>query len=167
MRAIIVGLLFLGLTSLCFAQEDGKMLKEVEVYVPNIDYVKNVKSNEIHPDIYLLERKVAKFDVNSLNLDKDYYLTYKVLFFIPKGEISALYDNDSKIIRTIEKFNDVNLPIPVVKSVLKTYPDCNIESDVFLVTYHHKKGIKKTYKINVLNKDKNIKIKTDENGNIL
>ena len=93
MRAIIVGLLFLGLTSLCFAQEDGKMLKEVEVYVPNIDYVKNVKSNEIHPDIYLLERKVAKFDVNSLNLDNDYYLTYKVLFFIPKGEISALYDN--------------------------------------------------------------------------
>ncbi len=123
MRAFILGLVFLGLTSLCFAQEEGKLLSEVEVYATNYDYLKSVKSNSIHPAISLLECKVAKFDVKSLNLEEDRYLTYTVLFFIPKGKISALYDNDNNIIRTIEKFSDVNLPIPVVKSVLKTYPD--------------------------------------------
>lgn len=167
MRTFILGLVFLGLTSLCFAQEDGKLLAEVEVYTTNYDYLKNVKSNDIHPAISLLEHKVAKFDVNSLNLDNDYYLTYKVLFFIPKGKISALYDNESNIIRTIEKFKDVNLPIPVIKSVLNKYPDWNIESDTFLVNYHCKKGIKKTYKITLQKNDKSIKIKSDENGNIL
>lgn len=167
MRAFILGLVFLGLTSLSFAQEEGKLLSEVEVYATNYDYLKSVKSNSIHPAISLLERKAAKFDVKSLNLEEDRYLTYKVLFFIPKGKISALYDNDNNIIRTIEKFSDVNLPIPVVKSVLKTYPDWNIESDMFLVNYHCKKGIKKIYKITLQKNDKSIKIKSDENGNIM
>jgi len=167
MRAFILGLVFLGLTSLCFAQEDGKLLSEVEVYATNYDYLKNVKSNDIHPAISLLEYKVAKFDVKSLSSYKDHYDRYKVLFFIPQGKIDALYDNGNNIIRTYEKFNDVNLPIPVINSVLKKYPECNFESDVFLVTYHHKRGVKKTYKINIRSKDKNIKIKTDENGNIL
>ena len=167
MRAFILGLVFLGLTSLCFAQEEGKLLKEVEVYATNYDYLKNVKSNDIHPAISLLERKVAKFDVKSLSAFDDEYDRYKVLFFIPQGKINALYDNENNIIRTFEKFNNVNLPISVINSVLKTYPECNFESDVFLVTYHHKRGVKKTYKINILSKDKNIKVKTDENGNIL
>ncbi len=167
MRAFILGLIFLGLTSLCFAQEEGKLLSEVEVYVTNYDYLKSVKSNSIHPAISLLERKVAKFDVKSLNLEEDRYRTYTVLFFIPKGKISALYDNDSNIIKTIEKFSDVNLPIHVVKSVLKTYPDWNIESDMFLVNYHCKKGIKKNYKITLQKNGKSIKIKSDEKGNIL
>jgi len=167
MRAFILGLVFLGLTSLCFAQEEGKLLSEVEVYATNYDYLKSVKSNNIHPAISLLERKVAKFDVKSLSVFDDEYDRYKVLFFIPQGKIDALFDNGNNIIRTVEKFNNVNLPISVINSVLKTYPECNFESDVFLVTYHHKRGVKKIYKINIISKDKNIKIKTDENGNIL
>ena len=168
MRALLIGLLFIGLTSLCYSQvDDSKMLSEVEVYATNYDYLQSIKSNDIHPAISLLECKVAKFDVKSLSSYDDQYDRYKVLFFIPQGKIDALYDNGNNIIRSVEKFNNVNLPIPVIKSVLKTYPECNFESDVYLVTYHHKKGVKKTYKINVSNKDKNIKIKTDENGNFL
>lgn len=168
MRALLFGLLFLGLTSLCYSQvDDGKMLSEVEVYTTNYDYLQHIKSNDIHPTINLLERRVAKFDINTLDVDKDVYKTYKVLFFIPQGKINALYDNDSKIIRTVEEFKDVNLPVPVIKSVLKTYPDWNIESDEFLVKYHYKRGFTKTYKIKLVNDEKQIKIKSDEKGNIL
>lgn len=168
MRTIIVGLLLIGLTSLCFAQNgDSKLLSEVEVYATNYNYLKSVKSNDIESPISSLERKVANFDIKSLNLDKDRYLTYKVLFYIPKGKISALYDNDSQIIRTIEKFSDVPLPIPVVQSLMKNFPDCSILGDVYSVWYHYKTGAKKSYKITLLSNDKQLKIKTDENGTIL
>lgn len=167
MRAFILGLVFLGLTSLCFAQEDGKLLSEVEVYATNYDYLKSVKSNEIHPAINLLERKVAKFDVKTLSSFNDVYDQYKVLFFIPQGKINAIYDSGNNIIMTVEKFNDVNLPIPVVKSLMNQYPGWDIISDVYLVNYHHDRGVKKTYKITLTNKDRSIKIKSDQNGNIL
>ena len=124
MRTIFIGLLLIGLTSLSFAQNsDSKLLSEVEVYATNYNYLKNVKSNDIGSLVTSLERKAANFDVKSLNLDKEKYKTYKVFFFNTKGKIIAFYDNDSRILRTIEKFSDVPLPIPVVQSVMKNYPD--------------------------------------------
>ncbi|MDX5584270.1 MAG: nicotinate-nucleotide adenylyltransferase [Aureibaculum sp.] len=168
MRALLIGLLFIGLTSLCYSQvDDGKMLSEVEVYATNYDYLQHIKSNDIHPTVSLLERKVAKFDIKSLNLEIDGYSTYQVLFFIPEGKINALYNNSNKIIRTREIFKDIKLPIHVINSISKTYPEYDIESDVYFVRYDHRKGIKKTYKITLVNKDRSIKIKSDENGNIL
>lgn len=167
MRAIIVGLL-IGLTSLCFAQnEDIKLLSEVEIHARNYNYLKSVKSNDKGSLVNSLEQKVANFDVKSLNLDKDKYETYKVLFFIPNGKISAVYDNDSQVMRTVEKFSDVPLPIPVVKSVLKKYPGCSISGDDYFVWYRINSGAIKRYKITLIINEKKLKIKTDENGTIL
>jgi len=168
MRAILIGLFFLGLTSLSYAQvKNIQLLSEVEVYATNYNYLKSIISNDIPVAIKLLERKVAKFDVKSLNNYNEIYDTYKVLFFIPEGNISAWYDNKNNIIRTYEKFHDVKLPIPVIKSVLKTYPNWSIESDIYLVTYQQDRGANKRYKITLSNSGKRIKIKTDENGEIL
>ena len=168
MRTTIFGLLFIGLTSLCFAQDgDTKLLSEVEVYATNYNYIKSVISNDILSPVSILERKVANFDIKSLNLDKDKYKTYKVYFYIPNGKISAMYDNDNQVIRTLEKFNDVPLPIPVIQTIMNEYPDCSISSDVYSVWYHYKSGAKKSYKITLVIDGKRVKIKTDENGTIL
>lgn len=168
MRTLLLGLFFIGLTGLCYAQIEQKdTLAEVEVYATNYDYLKSVKSKDIMPIINQLERKVANFDVKSLNLNPDQYEKYNVMFFIPTGEISALYDNGSNIISTIEKFTDVNLPMSVVKSVKRQYPDWSIKGDMYVVRYHHNKGVKKRYKIFLQNADKRRKIVTDENGTIL
>lgn len=170
MRAFIVGLLFIGLTSLCFAQDpDSELLSEVEVYVTNYNYLKSIKGNNVSPVVSSLERKAANFDIKSLSSHSDVYTVYKVSFFGPKGMIRAHYDNESNIISAREKFKNVKLPVPVMHAIMTKYPDCSISSDVYIVWYHHKKGATKEYKITLLNNNnnKNLKITTDENGTIL
>ncbi len=168
MRAILIGLLFIGLTNLSFAQnETGKLLAEVEIYARNYNYLKSVNSKDVLPPISLLERKVANFDVKNLKVYRDDYDTYKVLFFISKGNIVAHYDNNSNIIRTYEKFKDIKLPISVLRSIAKKFPNWSISDDLYLVNYHHNKGVKKRYKITLMNSGERIKIKTDENGEVL
>lgn len=169
MRASIVGLLFLGLTTLCYSQtENENMLIEVEVYAKNYNYLESVNSNDLTLNkVNVLERKVANFDVNSLNLPDNNFESCKVLFFIKDGVISASFDNKSNIIRTIEKFKNIDLPLSIKHSIVTKYPDHLITADEYLVRYHYKKGVTKKYKVLLENGDKQFWVKTDENGMIL
>ena len=38
-------------------------------------------------------------------------------FYIPEGKVVAAYDSDGKILRTIEKFKDIDLPSDVISSL--------------------------------------------------
>ena len=169
MRASIVGLLLIGLTTLCYSQTGNEnILTEVEVYAKNYNYLKSVNPNDSALDkVYLLERKVANFDVNSLNLPDYNFDTCKVLFFISNGVITASFDSSSNIIRTIEKFKNVDLPLPVRQSIVTRYPDHFITADEYQVRYHHNKGVTKKYKILMEKDGKQFWVKTDENGLIL
>jgi hypothetical protein len=170
MRASIVGLLFfLGLTTLCYSQADSEnLLTEVEVYAKNYNYLKSVNSDESAlKEVHELERKVASFDVNSLNLYRTDFDNYQVSFFNSHGVIRASYDNESNLIRTVERFKNVNLPLSVRKSIVKRYPNYLIAADEYYVRYHHKKGATKKFKILMEKNGKQFWINTDENGIIL
>ena len=169
MRAIIVGLIFLGLTTLCYSQTDTEnMLTEVEVYARNYDYLKSVNSHDnALNEINVLERKVANFEISSLNLFRNDYDNYHVNFFNSKGVIRASYDNESNLISTIERFKDIDLPLSVRKSVVNRYPNYLILADEYHVRFHHKKGVTKKFKILMQKDGKQFWIKTDENGVIL
>ena len=55
----------------------------------------------------------------------------------------------------------------VLDAIAKQYPKWSIYKDVYGITYNQKTGAKKTYKVTLLNKDKKINVKLDENGNFL
>jgi len=169
MKKVIFGLLFLGLTTQAYSQiVETQELSEVTVVATNYKYLNSVNSEEVASvPVEMLERKVAAFDYKSSDLYQDDYDLYRVDFFIPEGKILAAYDKDGKLIRTAEKFTNVNLPKAVKKAVMKRFPEWTISKDVYLVNYNAQKGAKKTYKLHLENDDKTIKVKTDEKGNFL
>ena len=85
----------------------------------------------------------------------------------PRSNILAAYDGDGKIIRTVERFENIALPPSVRDAVAERFPGWNIEKDIFAVTYHDEKGVNKKYKLVLSNGDKKIRVKLDETGSFL
>ena len=175
MRAIVVGLLFLGLTSLCYAQnKDGEMLSEVEVNAINYDYLKSVEVEFIPFSVRSLEIEVANFDVHESSViiigdENDYQDedgNYNVKFTNNNGFIKAVYNEEGIVLEATERFKNIKMPRVVLKSISEKYPNCKISKGLYLVTYNHDEGTTKKYVIILKNNNKRVKIKSDENGNI-
>jgi len=169
MKKLILWLMVFGLTTQFYAQvvNDGQ-LPEVVVKAVNYRYLNEVNDGTASQPVKLLELEVANFDPRERkDLFVDMYRYYEVSFYIPKGTIVAAYDKDGKIIKTIEKFKDIELPRTVMNSVAKRFPGWIIADDVYKVAYHHKKGTNKMYKLILENGKKSMRVKTDENGRFL
>lgn len=166
MKKIILALFAFGISIPLFAQV--VTLPEVEVSAKNYKYLDDVNNSSAAQTVQLLERYATSYDVRDSEYYEDEYDKYFISFFIPKGKILAAYDDDGNLLRTIEKYENVKLPLAVSKAAAKEYPGWKITQDAYLVNYHNKLGVtKKEYKL-VLEKGNNrIRIKTDENGNIL
>ncbi|WP_075350349.1 nicotinate-nucleotide adenylyltransferase [Algoriphagus marinus] len=166
MKKIILALFAFGISIPLFAQV--VTLPEVEVSAKNYKYLDDVNNSSAAQTVQLLERYATSYDVRDSEYYEDEYDKYFISFFIPKGKILAAYDDDGNLLRTIEKYENVKLPLAVSKAAAKEYPGWKITHDAYLVNYHSKLGVtKKEYKL-VLEKGNNrIRIKTDENGNIL
>ncbi|WP_273565736.1 nicotinate-nucleotide adenylyltransferase [Maribacter halichondriae] len=169
MKKILFGLLTIGLTAQTYSQIiKTEELSEVTVVATNYKYLNDVNSQEVASiPVELLERKVAAFDPTSSDFYLDEFDRYNISFYIPEGKILAAYDKDGKLIRTAEKFKDINLPTAVKEAVLDRYPKWTITKDVYLVSYSDAKGSKKTYKLKLENGKDVIRVKADEDGNIL
>lgn len=168
MKKLILGLLVLGLTTQMHAQviDDGK-LPEITVHAVNYKYLNSVDSDDLDPAVKKLELEVANFDYRNSEMYNDDYGTYNISFYIPNGQIVAAYDNDGRIVKTIERYRDVKAPKSVRNSVAKMYPGWSLADDIYKVSYHEDKGVTQTYKLLLKNGNEKIRIKTDANGNIL
>ena len=168
MKKLILGLLVLGLTTQFYAQvvDDGQ-LPEITVYAVNYKYLNSVDSDDLDPNVKKLEQEVATFDYRNSEMYNDDYGTYSISFHIPNGKIVAAYDNNGKVVKTIERYLDVKTPKAVRNSVAKMYPGWSLSGDIYKVTYHETKGVTQTYKLLLENGNEKIRIKTDANGKIL
>ncbi len=169
MKKVLFGLLAIGLTTQAYSQiVKTEELSEVTVVATNYKYLNSVNSEEVASiPVEMLERKVAAFDYKSSDFYSDEFDRYNITFYIPEGKILAAYDRDGKLLRTVERFKDVNVPTAVKKAVMDRFPEWTISKDVYRVNYNDKKGAEKTYKLHLENDDKTLKIKTDEKGNFL
>ncbi len=172
MKKVLLLFVATAFTLSFYAQEDKtaerKELFEVVVYATNYKYLQNVKTTKAASiPVKELERKVAEFDVKESGYYKDEYDLYEVNFYIPEGTILAAYDRDGKILRTIERFNDVDLPKAVQIAVAERFPEWTITKDVYLVDYREKWGVDKRYKLKRENGDKVLRVKMSEKGEFL
>lgn len=166
MKKIILGLLIFGLTTQVFSQPIP--LPEVEITAVNYKYLNAVDSDGADLTVKMLQEKVAEFDLKKSDFYDDEYDTYTVSFFIPDGKILAAYDKNGKLLRTIEKFKDVTLPIHVRNSIAQRFPNWVLESDIYRVKYHYKKGVvMNEYKVRITNGEMVQKIKINDRGEIL
>ena len=164
MKKFVIGLLIMGLTSPMFSQV--VRLSDVEITAVNYKYLNTVDTEDTDATVKMLQEKVAMYDLKNSELYSDDYYNYEVIFYIPDGRIVAAYDKDGKIIRTIEKFENVKLPKAVRESVFTRYPEWVLTKDIYRVTYHEDKA-KKVYKVILKNGVKTIRVNTDENGDFL
>ncbi|NAS12270.1 nicotinate-nucleotide adenylyltransferase [Poritiphilus flavus] len=169
MKKLLLGILAIGLTIQSYSQVvKTEKLSEVVVYATNYKYLNNVNTQEVASiPVQMLERKVASYDIKNSDIYHDEYDYYEVAFYIPEGKILAAYDKDGQLMRTAEKFRDINLPNTVKKAVLDRFPGWTITKDIYLVNYHDKKGVTKKYKLKLVNGDKVLRVKTDASGNFL
>ncbi|WP_228235538.1 nicotinate-nucleotide adenylyltransferase [Allomuricauda sp. M10] len=143
-------------------------LSEVIVYATNYKYLNNIDTKEeASIPVEMLRRKVAAFDVKESGYYQDDYDVYNIEFYIPEGKILAAYDKDGKIIRTAERFNNINLPNSVKEAILERFPGWTITKDTYITTYYDKKGVTKKYKLKLENGDKVLRVKMDETGEFL
>lgn len=169
MKKLLCGLFILGLTIPTYAQIiKTEELSEVIVYATNYKYLNSMDmEEEASIPVEMLRRKVAAFNLKESEFYQDDYELYNINFYIPEGKILAAYDKDGKIIRTAERFKDINLPIPVREAILERYPKWTITKDIYLVHYRDDKGGSKKYKLKLENGDKVLRVKVDEKGKFL
>jgi len=168
MKKFILSLLVIGLTSQVYSQiTKVEELSEVVVTAVNYKYLNQTDNKEAAIPVQMLQRKVAAYDVTTKDYYQDDYDYYTVEFYIPDGKIVAAYDTNGKILKTIEKFNDIKLPIAVSEALLDRFPNWTIAKDVYRVTFTDKKGAKKVYKLKLENAEKTMKVKMNEDGEFL
>jgi len=166
MKKLIIGLFLFGLTTQMFSQITK--LPEVVVRSVNYKYLIAVDENQEDVNVKNLEEQVAMYNVKNTDLYSDEYDSYSVTFYIPDGYIVAAYDDEGNLLRTIERFKDVKLPMNIRNKVTKKFPNWAIASDVYTVKYESKDGMaKKQYKIKLTNSGEVIRIKVDGEGNVL
>ena len=164
MKKLILGLLAIGFTSQVFSQV--VKLPEIEITAVNYKYINAVDSQDLDLDVKMLEEKVALFDVKNSDYYLDEYNTYHVEFYIPNGTILAAYDKDGKIIRTVERFKNIRLPVDVRDAIFARFPEWTLKRDVYRVTYKQEKS-RKEYKVVLKKGDKILRVKIDEKGYFL
>ena len=165
MRKWVLGLLFSGLASLVYSQEPRKEVNEVVlegviVTSPNSDYLAMVQDKNTPETVKRLERKAASFDILESPVYNKIDKAYEVFFSNSKGRIVATYDDEGKILTSVEKFANVVVPGPIRNTVYQTYPDWTMNENTYRVTYFHNKGVKKTYHFQISKGDdtKNLKV---------
>lgn len=148
----------------CHAQE---LLPEVKVTALNYKYLKSVTDTNSAQPVKFLQRRAAAFDVKNSEFYEDDYESYFISFYIPDGEILAVYDQNGKLLRTAEKYKNIAIPTDVRQSVAKRFPQWTISKDVYLVNFYEANEGKKIYKLLLQNGDKRLRVKTDEKGAFL
>ncbi len=168
MKTAIPLFIALILTSSLWAQDPKtEELSEVVVTAVNYKYLSSIDSKVTPTPVKLLERKVASYKIKKDDIFEDEYPFYTVSFYIPEGKIVAVYDEDGKILKTIERFKNLDLPEVVLQSLEKKYPSWKIVDEVYLIDYNHQKGVNRTFKIKLRKRKKTLKVKLDEKGNYL
>lgn len=166
MKNLFLFLLVCGLTTPVLAQII--QLDEILIYPVKYKYIYEVVDADTDQSVKDLQEKLAMYDVTKEEYYNDEYESYNVSFYIPKGYAVATYGNDGTLLRTIERYKNVKLPLAVSEAVAKRFPNWTIDKDIYKVNYSEPEWeSKKTYKLKLTNGEKTIRVKTDQDGNFL
>lgn len=168
MKKLLIGLIVFGASAQLYAQEPKvEALKEVIVGATNYKYLDKVSTEDDAMPVRQLERMAATYNMKDLDIYEDEYDFYDVSFVIPEGVILASYDKDGKILQTVEKFKNTDLPGSVTNAIITKFPGWVISKNVYLVYYHDLDRVQKKYKITLEKGDQRIKVKTDDLGHFI
>lgn len=162
---LFAGVFVFGIALQTFGQ---KILPEITVTASNYKYLNAVNPEVQAQPVNMLQQYAAAYNVKGAEFYEEEYDNYFVSFYIPEGKILAAYDKDGTLLRTAEKYKDVALPKHVRDAVTKRFPQWNISTDAYLVSYYSKENVtKKVYKLVLQNGDQRLRIKVNDNAEFL
>ena len=168
MKKLIISLFLVGFITQQYAQNlQVEQLNEVFIVATNYKYLDKTSAKDVPVPVKELQRRAATYNVKSLDIYQDDYDYYEVSFVLPEGKILASYDKDGKILRTAEKYKELDLPTPVLESIAKRFPNWSITKNIYRVFYHETDGVKMKYKLTLEYGDQRMKIKVDDEGNFM
>ena len=175
MKTFLIIVLVLGIHITSFSQNkesegnDEKAMKSVdlpEIVIKNAgkDFSYYLPDKNPDPSVKKLQSEFIAY-----NLGKDYqgYDNYLVILEGEKGILTATYDANGKLTSVVEKYNDTQLPIPVIYSVYKAYPGWQIVNDKYLYTQENGDITKKEYNLKLKKENEIIKLKVNPKGDII
>ncbi len=168
MKKFLIGIMILGLASLGYSQAfDAEMeevkLSDVTITPMNPDYLDKV-GESLSPWVFTLEKRASRYSIK----DSTSFIPgviNRVRFIQRKGELTATYNYNGKILSTRERYSNLVLPPAVRNAVFSDYPDWNMKKNTYHVSYNHKKGAKKVYKVQIRKDGIKKNLKLDVNGN--
>ena len=107
------------------------------------------------------------FIAYELGKDFEGFDNYLVIMKNAKGTLTATYNNKGKLVRVVEKYQNVRLPSDVIYSVIKTFPDWGIVDDKYTYTQNDGDVLKKHYKIKIKKGKETRKLLVSPNGEII
>nr|WP_315173500.1 hypothetical protein [uncultured Flavobacterium sp.] len=171
MKSFIIILLFLGITSSSYSQDEtekGKMkieeLPGVVIKRIGSDFSIYIPDNNPDQSVKAVEEKFIAYDLGKEN---EGYEEYLLIMEVKNGSLAATYDEKGKLTRVVEDFRNVKLPSHVIYSVYRTYPQWSIVNDRFLYTQEEGDVIKKQYNLKIKKGKETRKLVVRPNGEIL
>lgn len=156
MRNLIIGMFFIGLTSLAFGQQQENVAKEVELAevtltAPNSDFLQAVQDHQTPAAARALESMAANYNVkqspNFNRVDK----LYEVTFRNGQGAIYAVYDDEGDMIAAYENVKNVSPPYSLRKKIFEQNPGWTIAKSKYQVRYLEGEVTKRHYKAQLQN----------------
>ena len=160
----------LSILGLGTAQTNEIELENVTIKPLNLTYLKTVQDDHTAPFVKAMENKAARYDITESKVFDREFDAYEVVFDAIKkdgsdGTIIATYDQNGKILNSIERYKNIALPKAIRDVCLKQYPDYRIHKDFYLVSYDYNENTaKKIYKVQMRNGSSKKNLKIDANG---
>lgn len=159
MRNLVIGMFFIGLTSLAFGQQQEDVAKEVELAevtltAINSDYLRAVQDHQTPAAARALESMAANYDVKTSPHFNAVSKTYEVTFKNGQGAIYAAYDSDGEMLAAFENIKNVSPPQELRETIFEENPGWTIAKSKYQVRYLNGKDTKRQYKAQLRNGNK-------------
>ncbi|HVU94116.1 MAG TPA: hypothetical protein VHE34_02790 [Puia sp.] len=164
---------FIALTVACtlshWAAAYGQdTLPAVIVTAANYKYLKIVGGKEVAAPVRKLERMAASYDIRNSEYYEEDYDSYFISFYLPEGVILAAYDKDGRLLRTAEKYHDIQLPPVISGGIAAAFPNWTITRDVYRVNYFDDSGkAVKRYKVVLKRGGRRMRVEMNERGEVV
>ncbi len=151
MRKLMIGMFFLGLTSLAYGQQEDAVAQEVElaevtVTAINSDYLQAVQDHQTPAAARALESMAANFNLKESPAFNRIDSAFEITFRNSQGSISAVYDSDGDMISAFENIKNVSPPLSLRKQISEENPGWTIAKSKYQVSYYRGKDAVRKYK---------------------
>lgn len=169
----MIGMFFLGLTSLAYGQQTEGVAQEVElsevtVTAANADFLQAVQDHQTPAAARALESLVANFNLKQASFYDSKSEAFEVTFSNGQGRINAVYDSDGDLISAFERIQNVSPPADMKRAIFQENPGWTIAKSTYMVSYYRGDEAARKYKAQLRsgNKKKTIKLKLPKSSDM-